>query len=73
MVHGPLTALMLLETAVFEKPDIRIRTFEYRATNPLIAGRQVTINGTWTDKDKAKLWCVDETGVVGMTGGITTE
>jgi hydroxyacyl-ACP dehydratase HTD2-like protein with hotdog domain len=64
---------MLLETAAFSKQDIRIKTFEYRATNPLIAGRQTTINGVWTDKDKAQLWCVDEEGVVGMTGSITTE
>ncbi|KAF5357969.1 hypothetical protein D9756_001535 [Leucocoprinus leucothites] len=73
LVHGPLTALMLLETAAFNKPDIRIKTFEYRATNPLVAGRQTSINGVWTDRDRAQLWCVDEKGVVGMTGSITTE
>ncbi|KAF9454526.1 hypothetical protein P691DRAFT_655764 [Macrolepiota fuliginosa MF-IS2] len=73
LVHGPLTAQMLLETAVFCKPDIKIKTFEYRATNPLIVDRKTTINGVWTDKNTAQLWCVDEQGVVGMTGSITTE
>ncbi|EKM82646.1 hypothetical protein AGABI1DRAFT_104558, partial [Agaricus bisporus var. burnettii JB137-S8] len=44
LVHGPLTALMLLETAVFNKPDIRIKSFEYRATNPMIVDRKATVN-----------------------------
>jgi hydroxyacyl-ACP dehydratase HTD2-like protein with hotdog domain len=64
---------MLLETVAFNKPDIRIKSFEYRATNPLIAGRQTMINGVWTEKDRAQLWCVDEQGVVGMTGSIIAE
>lgn len=64
---------MLLETAAYNKPDIRIKALEYRATNPLIADRKTTINGVWTSKHSAQLWCVDEYGVVGMTGKITTE
>lgn len=64
---------MLLEAAAFNKPDIRIKTFDYRATNPLIVDRKTTINGVWTGKDVAQLWCVDEQGIVGMTGSITAE
>lgn len=64
---------MLLETAVFNKPDIRIKSFEYRATNPMIVDRKATVNGVWTSNDTAQLWCIDEQGVVGMTGKITIE
>ncbi len=58
---------------MFNKPDIRLKSFEYRATNPLIVDRENTINGVWTDRNTAELWCIDEQGVVGMTGRVTTE
>ncbi|RDB20529.1 Mesaconyl-C(4)-CoA hydratase [Hypsizygus marmoreus] len=70
LVHGPLTAMMLLETAVFHNPNIRISSFEYRARNPMIVNRTSTIHGTWTDKDTIDLWCVEEGGLVGMTGKV---
>ncbi|KAJ7632663.1 hypothetical protein FB45DRAFT_913084 [Roridomyces roridus] len=71
LVHGPLTALMLLETAVFHKPNAQIAHFEYRARNPIIVGRQLTFKGSWVDAQTATLWCVDQEGTVGMTGSIT--
>ncbi|PFH54315.1 hypothetical protein AMATHDRAFT_135843 [Amanita thiersii Skay4041] len=70
LVHGPLTAMMLLEAAVFHNPGLKLKTFEYRATNPLIVNRKITIHGLWNDRKSAKLWCVDENGVVGMVGSI---
>ncbi|KAF8892554.1 hypothetical protein BD779DRAFT_1436776 [Infundibulicybe gibba] len=70
LVHGPLTALMLLETVTFQQPGSKIKAFEYRARNPMIVGRETTINGVWRDEKKAEMWCVDEDGVVGMTGMI---
>lgn len=70
LVHGPLTAMMLLETAVFFHPEIQIKSFEYRARNPVIVNRLSTIKGVWIDKATIKLWCIDEDGVVGMTGTV---
>lgn len=72
LVHGPLTALMLLETAIFQNPGLQLTSFEYRARNPLVVKRTMTIRGSWTDKKIMKLWCVDENGVVGMTGMVET-
>ncbi|KAG7452482.1 uncharacterized protein BT62DRAFT_925035 [Guyanagaster necrorhizus] len=69
LVHGPLTALMMLEIATEQNPGVEIKTFEYQATNPLIVNRKHTIFGRWTG-DKAFLWCRDEDGVVGMTGTV---
>lgn len=68
-MHGPLSALMLLETTMFCNPDINLKSFEYRARNPLVANQTLTINGTWKD-NTADLWCVNEKGVVGMTGTV---
>lgn len=49
LVHGPLTAQMLLESVIFHFPHIQFSHFKYRATNPLFVNRNLTINGTWTD------------------------
>lgn len=70
LVHGPLTALMLLETAAFHNPGLMLKSLEYRATNPMVVNREMTINGTWLDDSTARLWCMDETGIVGMVGSI---
>ncbi|KAH7889225.1 hypothetical protein F5I97DRAFT_489777 [Phlebopus sp. FC_14] len=71
LVHGPLTALMLLETLLFHHPHLNLCTFDYRARNPVIVNRTSTIYGAIVGENKAELWCADEDGVVGMTGVVT--
>ncbi|KAI0054121.1 hypothetical protein FA95DRAFT_1507760 [Auriscalpium vulgare] len=72
LVHGPLTALMLVETLLFHHPDARPKSLEYRALNPVIVNRAVTINGSWTgEKNAVHLWTQDEDGVIGMRGTVT--
>jgi len=71
LVHGPLTAQMLLETVTFHMPGLKIAEFEYRATNPLFANTELTINAKWTDKQTIKVWCQNNDGIVGMTGIVT--
>ncbi|KAF8964041.1 hypothetical protein BDZ97DRAFT_1904599 [Flammula alnicola] len=70
LVHGPLTAQMLLDTVNFHHPEAKFHKFEYRATNPLFVNRELTINGVWLDKTNIQLWCTDAGGVVGMTGTV---
>ncbi|KAJ6581006.1 hypothetical protein B0H19DRAFT_1017554 [Mycena capillaripes] len=70
LVHGPLTALMLLETTMLQKPEAKFAHFEYRARNPMIVNQPMTIAGVWNDKHNVTLWCVNKEGVVGMTGSI---
>ncbi|KAI1795826.1 hypothetical protein LXA43DRAFT_989700 [Ganoderma leucocontextum] len=45
LVHGPLTALMLLDTTALQVPGRAFKTFEYRAVNPIAVNRRVRING----------------------------
>ncbi|TFK29974.1 hypothetical protein FA15DRAFT_580890 [Coprinopsis marcescibilis] len=71
LVHGPMTAMMLLETVGFHYPMAHIKEFEYRATNPMYVNRKLTIHGAWLDESVAKIWCVDDEGAVGMVGKIT--
>ncbi|KAJ8584933.1 hypothetical protein M405DRAFT_432765 [Rhizopogon salebrosus TDB-379] len=66
LVHGPLTALMLLENLIYHHPRAQLRTFTYRAHNPMFVNRAARIHGAIVSKDKAELWCESD-GVVGMT------
>lgn len=70
LVHGPLTALMLLESLIYHRPRAKLRTFSYRAHNPIFVNCAATIRGAIVAKDKAELWCENDEGVVGMTGVI---
>jgi len=73
VVHGPLTAQMLLETIEFHHPNLKPRTFEYRATNPLFVNSDLTINGKWLNDSSIRVWCQDKNGIVGMTGIVEVE
>lgn len=54
------------------KCDSEIASFEYRAQNPVIVGREQQILGAF-DKEGATfmIWAQDVEAVVGMTGTIT--
>jgi len=71
LVHGPLSALMLLETFTYHRPDALLSSFDYRAINPLTVNNKVTIHGAWVNGKMIKVWLVKELdGVVCMTGNI---
>jgi hydroxyacyl-ACP dehydratase HTD2-like protein with hotdog domain len=61
---------MLLEATMFHHPDIKLKSFKYRALNPLIVNVPLTIMGNWEDKSTIMVWCASEDGTVGMTGKI---
>lgn len=71
LVHGPLTALMLLDTTALYFPGSRFKSFEYRAINPIVVNRPVRICGAQEDKETIRVWAEEtESKVVGMTGKI---
>jgi hydroxyacyl-ACP dehydratase HTD2-like protein with hotdog domain len=70
IVHGPLTTLILLETLAYYHPEVEMRSFEYRALNPIIVNREVTFYGSWNGAEEVLLWVQDEAGVVGMQGRV---
>ena len=73
LVHGPLTALMLLESIAFHRPDVVMRHFAYRAVNPVIVSRPCIICGHWESRDVVRLWTIDDGGVVGMIGKVLVD
>lgn len=48
VVHGPLTALMLLDLASINAPPNKyISYFAYRARRPVIVNRSLNLSGSW--------------------------
>ncbi|KEP51169.1 putative hydroxyacyl-thioester dehydratase type 2 [Rhizoctonia solani 123E] len=72
LVHGPMTALLLLRFAHFKKPSEKhIAAFKYRATHPLVVDRPLTLNLAWTSERRAaEVWATNQDGIIGMRGSI---
>jgi hydroxyacyl-ACP dehydratase HTD2-like protein with hotdog domain len=64
---------MLLETVKFHHRAVEFKSFNYRARNPIIVNRSMTIHGAWVGKSSIDLWTLDEDEVVGMTGNVTVD
>ena len=73
LVHGPLTALMLLEVAGLSNGKRALKSFEYRAVNPIVVNRPVCIGvGPEEEGRKVRMWAKDRvSGMIGMIGTIT--
>ena len=73
LVHAPLTALMMLETARLRFPTDMFERFEYRAVNPIVVNRPVRICvGPKQEGNMVQVWAEErDSKVVGMTGTIT--
>lgn len=73
LVHGPLTALMLLEAVVYHRPESKLKEFKYLATDPLIVGPQHIIYGQYVTEKQLKLSCISGDGVRGMIAEVELE
>ncbi len=72
LVHGPLTALLLLDLA--RRHDSRpVLEYEFRGRSPLFCGEPLTLSGGPVDEDRAEMaaWAGD--GRLGMTAEIRFE
>lgn len=76
VVHGPLTAQLLVEAAGLAAKDVAgvLKKFEYRATHPMYVNKPITLKGAWEGPRGSKLvmWAEQE-GVVGMKGTAEVE
>lgn len=65
VVHGPLSATLLLDLVRSELPDSNIKHYDYRAVRPLIDGNVFKIQGCRSDEGLT-LWAVDHQGAMTM-------
>ena len=74
LVHGPLTALMLIEALRSAGYFGRIDNYEYRARNPVLVGQRQHLNVAFGKQGEvgktATLWAEDDAGFVGMTATV---
>lgn len=72
IVQGPLTATLLLDLFLSERPGTRITGYRYRAMSPLICGDAFDVAGTPSeDGNTAELWAQNGTGGLAMKGAVT--
>jgi 3-methylfumaryl-CoA hydratase len=63
VVHGPLTATLLVDLLRRQAPEKRIRTFSFRGLKPLFAGSKFRVcAGPWKDKGEIDLWAQNASG-----------
>ncbi len=65
VVHGPLTATLLLDLLVDEVGQEKIRHFRFRAMGPLFAGRPFTMHLV-REEDVCRLWVADPDGALAV-------
>lgn len=71
LVHGPLTATLLLEAA---KRNVQreLATFRYRGLAPLFNDELITLAGSNAEqKNETELWAAGPSGVVAMQGAVS--
>jgi len=69
VVHGPLIATLLLDLIRRQAPNARLARFAYRAQSPLFDTAPFAVEGEpGADRRTAKVWAVDPSGALAMTG-----
>jgi 3-methylfumaryl-CoA hydratase len=66
VVHGPLSATLLVDLFLRHRPGARITAFSFRARGPLFDTAPFTLNLAWTGTG-AELWTAGPDGKVAMT------
>ncbi len=72
VVHGPLTATLLVDLFLRENPGARVTGFRFRARRPLFDVHPFTLCGAPRDGG-AELWALDHEGQIAMTAGLDAE
>jgi 3-methylfumaryl-CoA hydratase len=72
VVHGPLTATLLMELARDSNPGKRIAFYSFRAVSPLYAPAKFTVNGKPTPDGKgAQMWAANAEGKLAMQADVS--
>jgi itaconyl-CoA hydratase/mesaconyl-C4 CoA hydratase len=69
VVHGPLTATLVMRAFSKFEPEATIRTFAFKGVRPLIAGDTLIVGGRVEEKGRASVWAGNKGGI-GQLGEI---
>lgn len=67
VVHGPLTATLLLDLIAHQCPEKQIASFAYRGLSPLFNPHPFSVNG----KENGTAWASDHKGGLAMSAQVT--
>jgi 3-methylfumaryl-CoA hydratase len=70
IVHGPLTATLLVDLWQTHNPGVPLRSFSFRAVKPLFSGRPFHVEGKPAGEGKVELWTRDADGALCTTAKI---
>jgi 3-methylfumaryl-CoA hydratase len=68
VVHGPLTATLLLDLATRHLPVERFVRFSFRGVRPLFDTAPFTVNAAGAGGEAVRLWAANADGAVAMRG-----
>jgi len=71
VVHGPLTATLLMDLFLRNHPGAHLKAFRFRGQRPLFDTHAITLCGAASDAG-ASLWALDGDGVIAMTAELET-
>jgi 3-methylfumaryl-CoA hydratase len=72
VVHGPLTATLLVDLIRRQAPGARVEAFSFRAVSPLFDGREMSVNADPPGADgRVKLWAANATGGLAISAEAT--
>ena len=66
VVHGPLTATLLMDLFLRENPGAQVKAFRFRGQRPLFDTHRITLCGA-ARQSSTSLWALDGDGDVAMT------
>ncbi len=71
IVHGPLTASLLLDLVAREAPERTLAGVRFRAMRPVYAGRALIVEGAADGDGRGSAWAVDADGAMAMRADLT--
>ena len=66
IVHGPLIATLLLDLLRRERPESRVRRFEFKAMRPIFDIHRFSVCGRHDSPQRVALWARDHEGALAM-------
>ncbi|SDU97533.1 FAS1-like dehydratase domain-containing protein [Pseudomonas mucidolens] len=69
VVHGPLTATLVMRAFSKFAPEVTVRTFAFKGVRPLIAGDALIVGGRVEEEGRAAVWAGNKGGI-GQLGEI---
>jgi len=67
IIHGPLTATLLMDLACRQAPDRQLKTFSFRALSPLTHIHEFSLHIGATDENSFGVWACNHRGELAMT------